>query len=311
MAQRRMFSKQITDSDLFLDMPASAQNLYFHLNMHADDDGFLGNSRTIRRMVGASEDDFKVLVAKGFLIIFSDGVSVIRDWHIHNYIQKDRYHETVYQEDKKSLTVNDNRQYELLGIGYKRTLDTKCIHDVSEMDTQVRLESGQSQVSLESGNIRSESGQSSQTKKIEHDMMTENKLKELKIRAKQMGIDIQNRTVNEEFSQFIKQLGYDLSLLGINKTSEYKPNRPWNYLKQVYQELLRENEKMVGATSRPSSKHIYTSFNHKKRNKNCEELPEWAKEGYKPDIDPPNPETLAKNKQLLAELHQKKENKHE
>ena len=113
MAQRRMFSKQITDTDVFLDMPATAQNLYFHLNMHADDDGFLGNAKTIRRMIGASEDDLKVLVAKQFILIFPDGVAVIRDWHIHNYIQKDRYHPTVYEKDKQKLKVNNTKQYEL------------------------------------------------------------------------------------------------------------------------------------------------------------------------------------------------------
>ena len=147
MAQRRMFSKQITDTDAFLDMPATAQNLYFHLNMHADDDGFLGNAKTIRRMIGASEDDLKVLVAKQFILIFPDGVAVIRDWHIHNYIQKDRYHPTVYEKDKQKLKLSNAKQYELQsakkpvesliqenGSG----VDTSCIQDDNKMDTEVR-----------------------------------------------------------------------------------------------------------------------------------------------------------------------------
>lgn len=113
MAQRRMFSKLITDSDMFLEMPVTAQNLYFHLNLHADDDGFLGNAKTVRRMVGANEDDLKILQAKGFILIFPDGVTVIRDWHIHNFIRKDRYRETIYKHDKGQLKVNDNKQYEL------------------------------------------------------------------------------------------------------------------------------------------------------------------------------------------------------
>lgn len=136
MAQRRMFSNKITDTDTFLDMPASAQNLYFHLNMHADDDGFLGNAKTIRRMIGASEDDLKILVAKGFLLMFDDGVTVIRDWRIHNYIQKDRYHQTMYQEHKKQLTVNHNHQYEFVS-----NPDTKGIQDGSELDPK-RIQSG-------------------------------------------------------------------------------------------------------------------------------------------------------------------------
>ncbi len=150
MAQRRMFSKQITDTDAFLDMPATAQNLYFHLNMHADDDGFLGNAKTIRRMVGASEDDLKILVAKQFILIFPDGVSVIRDWHIHNYIQKDRYHPTIYQDDKKKLEVSKNKQYQIVTEAPKE-LDTTCIHDVYETDTQSSL-------------VKSRSGKSSQGK---------------------------------------------------------------------------------------------------------------------------------------------------
>ena len=143
-----MFSKQITDTDAFLDMPATAQNLYFHLNMHADDDGFLGNAKTIRRMIGASEDDLKVLVAKQFILIFPDGVAVIRDWHIHNYIQKDRYHPTVYEKDKKKLSLNNTKQYEIKtskkvveSIDQKdvNEMDTPCIQNVNEMYTEVRL----------------------------------------------------------------------------------------------------------------------------------------------------------------------------
>lgn len=144
MAQRRMFSRQITDTDAFLDMPATAQNLYFHLNMHADDDGFLGNAKMIKRMVGASDDDLKVLVAKQFILVFPDGVSVIRDWHIHNYIQKDRYHPTMYQDDKDQLEISKSKQYEIATEKPKEieetdvgNLDTTCIHHVSKMDTEV------------------------------------------------------------------------------------------------------------------------------------------------------------------------------
>lgn len=136
MVQRRMFSRQITDMDTFLDMPASAQNLYFHLNMHADDDGFLGNVKTIRRMVGASEDDLKLLIAKQFLIMFDDGVVVIRDWHIHNYIQKDRYHKTIFTEDKKLIELDSNKRYQIISNSFGSETDTKWIQDGSEMDTE-------------------------------------------------------------------------------------------------------------------------------------------------------------------------------
>ncbi|MFV8290820.1 conserved phage C-terminal domain-containing protein [Aerococcus viridans] len=131
MAQRRMFSRKITESDQFLDMPMSAQVLYFHINMQADDDGFVGNAKTIKRMIGASDDDLKLLIAKQFLIPFETGIVVIRDWKIHNYIQKDRYSETFYQHEKAQLETLGNKQYQ--------RMDTECIQDVSSLDTQVRL----------------------------------------------------------------------------------------------------------------------------------------------------------------------------
>ena len=111
MAQRRMFSPQIVDSDAFLDMPSSAQNLYFHLGMRADDDGFIGNPKKIMKIVSASDDDLKILLAKRFLLSFEDGVVVIKHWLIHNQIRKDRYHETQYLDHKKTLQIKDNMAY--------------------------------------------------------------------------------------------------------------------------------------------------------------------------------------------------------
>lgn len=127
MAKRRMFAMTIIDSDAFTDMPLSTQALYFHLSMRADDDGFLNNPKKIQRMIGASDDDFKVLVAKRFILPFESGVVVIKHWKIHNYIAKDRYTPTVYQAEKALLEVKDNGAY------------TECIQDVYEMDTQVRV----------------------------------------------------------------------------------------------------------------------------------------------------------------------------
>ena len=127
MAERRMFAKTIIDSDSFLEMPMSTQALYFHLSMRADDDGFLNNPKKIQRMVGATEDDLKLLIAKNFIITFETGVIVIKHWKIHNYIRNDRYKPTVYKEEKDKLIVKENGSYSL-GIpnGY-------------QMDTQVRL----------------------------------------------------------------------------------------------------------------------------------------------------------------------------
>ena len=113
MAQKRMFAMTIVDSDAFLDMPLSAQALYFHLNMRADDDGFVGNPKKIMRTIGASEDDMKLLIAKNFLIVFETGVIVIKHWRIHNTLSAGRYHETSYVSEKDMLRLKRNNSYTL------------------------------------------------------------------------------------------------------------------------------------------------------------------------------------------------------
>lgn len=130
MAQRRMFSMQVIDTDQFLDMPPSSQCLYFHLGMRADDDGFVASPRKIMKITNSSDDDYKLLLAKQFVIPFASGICVIRHWRIHNYIQSDRYHETIYKDERRQLAISNNH-YE--------TLDTECIQDVSKVDTEVRL----------------------------------------------------------------------------------------------------------------------------------------------------------------------------
>lgn len=106
-----MFSKKIIDSDAFLDMPLSAQALYFHLNMRADDDGFINNPKRIQRITGASDDDFKLLLAKRFIIFFDSGVIVIKHWWMHNTLKSDRYKPTQYQEERALLCVKENKSY--------------------------------------------------------------------------------------------------------------------------------------------------------------------------------------------------------
>lgn len=127
MAERRMFAKTIIDSDAFLDMPLSTQSLYFHLSMRADDDGFINNPKKIQRMIGSSDDDLKLLIAKNFIIPFESGIVVIKHWKIHNYIRNDRYKETVYQEEKSLLEIKENKAY------------TYGIPNGYQMETQVRL----------------------------------------------------------------------------------------------------------------------------------------------------------------------------
>lgn len=142
MAERRMFSKTIIDSDAFLDMPLSTQALYFHLSMRADDDGFINNPKKIQRMVGCNQDDITLLIAKRFVIPFESGVCVIKHWRIHNYIRTDRYKETPYQEEKSQLILKDNNSYtlsnEMTTIGIPSGIPDG-VQNGYQCETQVRL----------------------------------------------------------------------------------------------------------------------------------------------------------------------------
>jgi len=129
MAERRMFSKSIIDSDLFLDMPAISQLLYFHLAMRADDDGFVDKPKSVMKLINCKDADLQILIDKKYVIPFESGIVVISHWKKHNYIQRDRYRETSYKAEKNMLAVQDSVY----------TLDTECIQVVSKMDTQVRL----------------------------------------------------------------------------------------------------------------------------------------------------------------------------
>ena len=141
MAERRMFAKTIVLSDAFLDMPLSARCLYFTLGMLADDDGFVNSPKSIMRQAGASTDDLNLLMAKRFILAFESGIIVIKHWRIHNYIQKDRYKESKYIEEKATLTLDQNGAY------------TECIQDVSTLDTQVRLGKDRDSIELGEGSI--------------------------------------------------------------------------------------------------------------------------------------------------------------
>ena len=132
MARRRMFSLDVVETDLFLDLPSSAQALYFHLGMRADDEGFVSSPKRVTAMCGLTADDLNVLVETGLIIPFESGICVIRDWNRNNYIQSDRRTKTAFAQEKKLLEVLDDRSY--------RILDTSRIQPVSNMDTQIRKE---------------------------------------------------------------------------------------------------------------------------------------------------------------------------
>lgn len=172
MAQRRMFSLKVVDTDAFMDMPLSAQALYFHLGMRADDDGFVSNARRVQKLVGAADDDLKILLMKRFVLTFDSGVIVIKHWRLNNYVKGDRYTPTLYQEEKGTLYVKGNGVYtdhplpppkvaepnrlppaspaEMPG----QATDTECLQNGSILETQVRVGQGSvGEVSLGQGRL--------------------------------------------------------------------------------------------------------------------------------------------------------------
>lgn len=135
MAERRMFAKTIIDSDAFLDMPVTARLLYYDLSMRADDDGFVNSPKKIMRMIGASQDDLRILALRKFIIPFDSGIVVIKHWRIHNYIRKDTYNKTPYQDELAMLDVDENKAYTMK----KSEPSTIRQLPVDEPSTQVRL----------------------------------------------------------------------------------------------------------------------------------------------------------------------------
>ena len=154
MAERRMFAKTIIDSDAFLELPITAQLLYFHLSMRADDDGFCNKPRAIMNMIGAKNDDMKALRDNKFVIIFDNGVTVIKHWRIHNYIRKDPYSETKYKFEKSTLYLDENNAYSVNPQFRDESVtspSTERQRAVNEPSTQDRL--GNSKDSLNKKNI--------------------------------------------------------------------------------------------------------------------------------------------------------------
>lgn len=126
MARKRMFSLLVVDTDEFLDMPSSTQSLYYHLGMRADDDGFVSSPRKIVKLVNCSDDDLKLLIAKGFIIPFDSGIIAIKHWKLNNDLKKDRYTPTIYLNEKSTLRVNKNRVYSIVG----NNLETNWIRSI-------------------------------------------------------------------------------------------------------------------------------------------------------------------------------------
>lgn len=145
MANKRMFSAAVLESDAFLDLPTKSRDLYIHLNMRADDDGFV-SPRSIMRTIGCTMRDLKPLENSGFVISFQSGVLVITDWKENNTIKADRYKTTRYQEEFSTLGVNaKTKRYYVLSSG--------CSGNASEPEWQPNGNQMETQYSIEENRI--------------------------------------------------------------------------------------------------------------------------------------------------------------
>ena len=193
MARKRMFSLLVVDTDEFLDMPSSTQSLYYHLGMRADDDGFVSSPKKIVKLVNCSNDDLKLLIAKGFIIPFDSGIIAIRHWKLNNEIKKDRYTPTIYLNEKSALKVNKNKVYSIDG----NNLDTKWIQNGNNLDTQY---------SIDKNSIDKNSKEYIEQKQEENqEQIQEQKLvkKEKKPKETHNSI-IENYTINEDLREALK-----------------------------------------------------------------------------------------------------------
>lgn len=213
MAEKRMFSNKVIGSDAFLEMPDSTQNLYFHLSMYADDDGFVDKPKSIMRMTGKKEDDLKLLIAKSFIIPFDTGVIVIRHWRLNNYLRKDRYNETKYIEEKSKLSILPNGEYEL-GVPL---VDTDKNRIEKNSINKNKVEQSQPNMSMFSDKVK---------ESIENWL---NYKKEKKQGYKQTGLNTLLKKLKQDYDSYGEQYiidSIDYSIMN-NYSGIFSPNKPY------------------------------------------------------------------------------------
>lgn len=149
MAQKRMFDKSVVRRDNFIEMPDKSQNLYFHLSMDADDDGFVDNWKSIMRQIGAKDTDLKLLIHNCFIIPFETGIMVITHWRMNNYLRGDRYNETKYLKEKSMLKIEENQEYALIDDGIP-VVDQKTIKGLLSKNEE-NVENSDISISTSSG----------------------------------------------------------------------------------------------------------------------------------------------------------------
>ena len=138
MAQKRMFDRAIIDTDRFMDLPMSAKAIYFLLGMEADDEGFVSYKKVLR-VHGGNEDDVKLLIAKGFLILFPSGVVVVTDWNSNNWLDSRRLRSTEYKNERSMLTLTDDKKYVLSNCLAMAKPEEKRIEENSIEESKIKF----------------------------------------------------------------------------------------------------------------------------------------------------------------------------
>ena len=288
MANKAIFSKTIIDTDAFLEMPATTQNLYFHLNMHADDDGFIGNPKRIARMIGASDDDFKILIAKKFIIVFESGVIVIKHWRIHNTLSKMRYKETSYLDEKSQLLIKENNAYSL---DEGKPLDDSRLVEMGKR--QVRRKVDEQETNLSKDKLSKD--------KTSKDKLSEDKPSKKKSAKADLDGMINSFTDNEELREALK------AFLDMRKSikkpiqTEYAFKLALNKLKQL-SDIDSIRIEIVNQSVEHNWQTFYALQNNYKTNE--VEMPEYMKKQEKGDIvsTPVSDEALAKALELQRQF---------
>jgi hypothetical protein len=221
VAEKRMFSKKIIDTDWFMDMPATTQNLYFHLSMRADDDGFVASPKRIVALIGASLDDYKLLVTKKFIIPFESGICVIKDWRVNNYLRNDRHTDTIYKEEFKRLTLNENGEYELgIPVG------------IPVVDPVYTISNSNSN----SNNINNTSKEKEEKEKLEEPKHRYGEYQNVALKDSE--VNTLNKTYGEDRAkEAIKYLDEYIEMKGYKAKSHYLAIRKW-----VFNAIKREEK---------------------------------------------------------------------
>lgn len=277
MAEKRMFAKSVIDSDLFIDMPTSTRLLYYDLGMRADDDGFVDSPKKIMKITGATQDDLNILVLKNFIIPFESGIIVIKHWKINNSIQKDRYHPTKYINEKNSLVTSENKEYlRCIQNGYieestENQEETKlCIQDVSNMDTEIRLDKTRlDKISLD---IEEEENTGAREEELEEKLEEESRV--LKIASEEF-INV-TPMIYEMLLDYEKEYGEEIVILAIKECVKYDART------MAYLEAILRNWK---GKSLEEIKKLLDDFENKKRKgvdpstgKEIAMIPSWMNE---------------------------------